>query len=120
MPHYAEIDPLTNIVKRVIVAQTQEWCEKTYQGVWERCYYDTPGKNMPSPGYEFIPHKKNFAEPQPFPSWRLDNLCVWQPPKKVPEDAGSYYWDEDLKDWVAWPPAINTLEYSSSNVEPLP
>lgn len=34
MPLYAEIDPRTNAVKRVIVAHSAEWCETRLGGTW--------------------------------------------------------------------------------------
>ena len=42
-----------------------------------------------------------FVAEQPFPSWSLDANHDWQPP--TPEPEGSFYWDEDVLEWVAFP-----------------
>ena len=41
-----------------------------------------------------------FYEPQPYPSWSLDENWIWQPPIKFPADGKSYYWDEKITTWV--------------------
>ena len=40
-----------------------------------------------------------FVQPQPYPSWTLDNNNDWQPPTPKPE--GNYYWNEAELEWVA-------------------
>jgi hypothetical protein len=83
MPHFAEINTQTNEVLRVIVAKSKLWCEYELGGTWFRTYYDTEGKN--------------FAPPQAYPSWTLDDQCIWQPPVTRPE--GSYNWNEETQSW---------------------
>ena len=46
MPHFAEIDPETNIVRRVVRARTAAWCEENLGGTWVRTFYDTPPKGL--------------------------------------------------------------------------
>jgi hypothetical protein len=41
-----------------------------------------------------------FAEPQPYPSWSLDENYVWQPPTPMPTDHPFYFWDEATTSWV--------------------
>lgn len=39
-----------------------------------------------------------FIEPQPFPSWSLDDDFNWQAPKPKPE--GFFIWDENQFEWI--------------------
>jgi len=107
MVHYAEIDPTTNEVLRVIVCDSKEWCENNLGGTWVRTYYATEGKNYAGIGYTYHPDKDNFSAPQPFPSWSLDDQCMWQPPTPYPENQldenGNqiiYIWDEASLKWI--------------------
>lgn len=97
MPHFAEINPQTKKVLRVIRAKSKLWCEYELDGTWTRTYYDTEGKNYAGIGYTYHPDKDNFSTPQPFPSWTLDDSCTWQPPITKPE--GSYTWNEETQSW---------------------
>jgi hypothetical protein len=97
MVHFAEIDPTTNIVKRIIVCESKEWCEKTFGGTWIRTYYRTEGTNFAGIGWTYHPDRDNFSSPQPYPSWTLDGECHWQPPVARPE--GSYIWNEETRSW---------------------
>lgn len=99
MVHYAEIDPDTNVVKRVIVCESKEWCETTLGGTWVRTYYATPGKNYAGTGYSYHPDKDNFSPPRPFASWFLDDNCLWKPPVPYPSDGGPYTWNEEAQTW---------------------
>jgi hypothetical protein len=40
-----------------------------------------------------------FHEPQPYPSWSLDEDFVWQPPSPMPTDT-VHYWEEDTTSWI--------------------
>lgn len=40
-----------------------------------------------------------FHEPQPYPSWSLDENFVWQPPSPMPTDT-VHYWEEDTTSWI--------------------
>ena len=99
MPHFAEIDPDTNIVIRVIRAERKIWCEYNLGGEWVRTYYATPGKNYAGVGDIYHPDKENFSPPQPYHSWVLDNTCIWQPPTAYPDDGKTYRWNEETKSW---------------------
>jgi len=107
MVHYAEIDPASNIVLRVIVCDSKEWCERNLGGTWVRTYYSTPGKNYAGQGYIYYPDHENFSAPQPYPSWTLNTTTfLWEPPVPYPQfdtesdRIVSYDWDESTRTWV--------------------
>lgn len=108
MAHFAEIDE-NNFVIRVIVADSQEWCESNLGGNWIQTSYNTYGNQHP----EGRPLHKNYAgigykwdgvgfyAPQPYASWTFDNnTYLWQAPKPYPDLNGKYFWDEELGDWI--------------------
>lgn len=97
MPEFAEINPQTNEVLRVIGAKSKLWCEYELDGTWIRTYENMEGKNFAGIGYIYHPEKENFSTPQPYPSWTLDDQCNWQPPVTRPE--GSYIWNEETQSW---------------------
>jgi hypothetical protein len=99
MVHFAEIDPTTNIVKRIIVCESKEWCEKTFGETWVRTYYRTEGTNFAGIGWTYHPDRNNFSSPQPYPSWTLDDQCNWQPPVARPVGEGPYTWNEETRSW---------------------
>jgi hypothetical protein len=47
--------------------------------------------------YDF--EKKEFIDPQPYPSWDLDSNNEWQAPLDKPSE-GNYYWSEEELMWV--------------------
>lgn len=101
MVHFAEIDPETQLVKRVIVAESKEWCETQLGGTWARTYYSTPGHTYAGIGYEYI--DGNFRPPQPYPSWTFDfNTWQWVPPIPYPDDDDGRprHWHEESHRWV--------------------
>ena len=99
MPSFAEINPQTKEVLRVIRAKSKLWCEYELDGTWVRTYYDTEGKNYAGIGYTHHPDKDNFSMPQPFPSWTLDDTCIWQSPIPYPSDDKMYTWNEETQTW---------------------
>ena len=99
MPYFAELNNKTKKVLRVIAAKSKLWCEYELDGIWYVTYYDTPGKNYAGIGMTYHPDKENFSSPQPYPSWTLDEECIWQPPVPRPEGDGSYTWNEESKSW---------------------
>src|SRR6056300_521279 len=101
MPHFAEIDPQTNEVIKVSLANSKLWCENRMGGTWVRTYKNTPGKKYAGKGYIYHPDKENFSPPQPYPSWTLDEECRWHPPVARPDDENRYEWDEVTQTWKA-------------------
>jgi hypothetical protein len=111
MAHFAEIDD-EGVVLRVIVADTQEWCEANLGGTWVQTSYNTHGNEHP----EGRPLHKNYAgigytwdgtgfyAAQPYPSWTLDtDTYLWTAPVAYPEDGAPYTWNESDQEWVAVP-----------------
>jgi hypothetical protein len=47
--------------------------------------------------YDF--EKKEFVDPQPYPSWELNSNNEWQAPLDKPSE-GNYYWSEEELMWV--------------------
>lgn len=99
MPSFAEINPQTNEVLRVIVAKSKLWCEYELDGIWVKTHKYNSDKNYAGIGYIYHPDKDNFSSPQPYPSWTLDDDCHWQPPVPHPEDGKSYTWNEETQSW---------------------
>jgi hypothetical protein len=107
MAHFAEI--VNGIVERVIVADTQEWCENNLGGNWIQTSYNTFGgvhklngtplnKNFAGIGYSW--DGIGFAAPQPFDSWELNNdSYLWEAPTPMPTDGKLYSWDESNLAW---------------------
>jgi hypothetical protein len=113
MAHFAEIDD-EGVVLRVIVADTQEWCEANLGGTWVQTSYNTHGNEHP----EGRPLHKNYAgigytwdgtgfhAPQPYASWILnDETYLWEAPVAYPSDGAAYTWDEEALSWVEIPTA---------------
>ena len=101
MPSFAEIDTQTNEVLRVISADSKIWCEYNLGGKWVQTYKKTEGKNYAGVGFTYHPELENFSGPQPYPSWTLDDQCLWQPPVVKPDDGGYYRWDEESQSWIS-------------------
>ena len=118
MAHAAKIDN-QGIVETVIVVNEmyddltcEEWCEKTYGGVWKKTSYNTYGgvhklggtpfrKNYAGIGFTYNPVKDAFISPKPFNGWILnDKTCQWNPPFNAPNDGKEYRWDENILNWV--------------------
>ena len=99
--HWAEIDPETQIVRRVIVAESKEWCVQNLGGVWKRTYYSTVGHTFAGIGYEYM--EGNYRPPQPYPSWKFDfETWEWRAPVPYPEDDSGVprVWHEETGCWV--------------------
>jgi len=101
MSSFAEIDPQTKEVLRVIRAKSKLWCEYELDGTWVKTYKNMEGKNYAGKGYIYHPDKENFSRPQPYPSWTLDDQCNWQSPVAQPDDGNYYTWDEESQSWIS-------------------
>jgi hypothetical protein len=116
MAHFAELDE-TNIVKQVIVVHNNElldengneseqkgidFCVAHYGGTWVQTSYNaTIRKNYAGSGFTYDPIRDAFIPPQPYPSWILnETTCQWEAPVPYPTDGKSYYWNEELQEWV--------------------
>jgi hypothetical protein len=68
-------------------------------GTWvQTSYNSTIRHNYAGPGHTW--DGTGFAAPRPYPSWTLDDDYLWQPPTPMPDDGGSYSWDEASTSWV--------------------
>ena len=114
MAHFAEIDA-DNVVLRVIVADTKEWCENNLGGTWVQTSYNTHGGQHP----EGRPLHKNYAgigyhwdgvgfyAPQPYPSWnKNEDTYLWEAPVPYPTDGKRYEWNEETQGWDEVTPTI--------------
>jgi hypothetical protein len=117
--HFAEIDG-NNIVKRVIVAE-QDFIDSGAVGDssnWIQTSYNTGGgvhyapnsnepddgvalrKNFAGIGYTYDSDKDAFYQPQPYPSWLLnEDSCQWESPIPRPDDDKRYKWNEENQSW---------------------
>jgi hypothetical protein len=90
MAHFAEI--VDGLVVRVIVADTQVWCEQNLGGQWVQTSYNTVGgvhrlgdeplrKNYAGIGYTYDAARDAFIPPMPVVdgvTFVLDeNTCLW-------------------------------------------
>jgi len=111
MSHFAEIE--NGIVKRVIVIE-QEMLDTGLWGDpknWIQTSYNTfqgkhllggkpLRKNYAGVGYTYDKKLDAFIPPQPYESWFLnEETCIWDAPKKIPEDGKMYEWDDETNDW---------------------
>jgi hypothetical protein len=117
MAHYARVNNKT--VEKVIVAEADffDTFVDTSPGEWIQTSYNTLGgkhygqdgleddgvslrKNYAGIGYTYDPTRDAFYEPQPYPSWTLDeDTCQWESPVPYPTDDKMYEWDEETTNW---------------------
>tara|TARA_R100000789_G_scaffold26754_1_gene29893 strand:- start:6692 stop:7066 length:375 start_codon:yes stop_codon:yes gene_type:complete len=117
MAHFAKIDE-NNIVTQVIVVHNNEllvdgeesetkgidFCESLFgHRNWVQTSYNNNIRyNFAGIGNTWDSENDAFYEPQPYPSWSLDENYIWQSPVPMPEDASTekiYEWDEDNQEW---------------------
>mgnify|MGYP003624754811 CR=1 FL=1 len=118
MGHYAKVS--NGIVEDVIVAKADFIATYTYTTPvkWVKTSYNTRGgvhhdPNTGSPD-DGTPIRKNYAgigdtydavrdafyQPQPYPSWNLNETsCLWEPPIAMPDDGQGYVWNETTTSW---------------------
>jgi hypothetical protein len=119
MAHFAELDENNIVLQVLVVPDDQEHRGQEYLaddlalgGTWLQASYNTYGNvhsgggtplryNFAGPAGGYDPVADAFYDPQPFPSWSLDENYLWQPPTYSPDDGISYSWDEDAISWVA-------------------
>lgn len=108
MAHFAKIE--NDIVTNVIVAEQS--FVSMMEGEWIQTSYNTKGgvhllggtplrKNYAGIGMIYDRVRDAFYEPQPFPSWNLDEeSCLWQSPIPYPTDGKCYDWNESELNWI--------------------
>ena len=58
-------------------------------------------KNYAGKGFTYDEDRDAFIEPQPYPSWILnEDTCRWEAPVPRPEDGQRYDWNEETLNWV--------------------
>ena len=76
MVQCARLEENTNRVLEVIESNTLKWCKKYLEGVWVK---NSTDKRV-SVDCIYYPERDMFSYQKPYPSWILDDDCVWQPP----------------------------------------
>ena len=110
MAHYAWLDQ-NNLVVNVTVGIDESelidgldtetfYSQATGYNIKRTSYNNRIRKQFAGVGYKYDDVADVFIEPQPFPSWTLDNNFDWQPPASYPND-GLYSWDELTLSWIA-------------------
>jgi hypothetical protein len=126
MAHFAKLDE-NNIVIQVNSLVNQEIMDEEGNEVeakgieflrlwsgghtnWKQTSYNgTFRKNFAGIGFTYDSIRDAFIEPQPFPSWILnEDTCRWQSPIEYPNNGKEYTgklyaWDEDVLNWVEIP-----------------
>jgi len=108
MAHYAFLDE-NNVVTEVITGideselieglDTETWYGNFRGQICKRTSYNNNiRKQYAGIGFSYDPIADVFIEPQPYPSWSLDENFDWQPPTPRPEGM-NWYWDENSLNW---------------------
>ena len=107
MSHFAKVE--SGIVTEIIVAEQAH--VDTLSGTWVQTSYNTKGnvhvlggtpfrKNYAGKGHTYDSVRDAFYQPQPYPSWTLnETTCLWEAPVAFPTDGEKYDWDEDTTNW---------------------
>lgn len=108
MSHFAKVED--GIVTEVTVAEQAH--VDTLSGTWVQTSYNTKGnvhvlggtpfrKNYAGKGHTYDSVRDAFYQPQPYPSWTLnETTCKWEAPVAFPTDGKIYEWDEDTTNWT--------------------
>jgi hypothetical protein len=118
MAHFAKLDA-NNIVLEINVVDNEHLLdangiEREELGIaflvqwsggypyWKQTSYNgNIRKNYAGIGFTYDAVRDAFIEPQPYPSWILnETTCRWGPPVPYPTDGKYYMWDEATTSWV--------------------
>ena len=110
MAHYAWLDE-NNLVVNVTVGVDESelidgldtetfYSQATGYNIKRTSYNNRIRKQFAGVGYKYDDVADVFIQPQPFPSWTINNNFDWQPPTPYPND-GLYSWDESTLNWIA-------------------
>jgi hypothetical protein len=110
MSHFARV--IDGVVVEVLVAEQDfiDTYSQTVSGEWIQTSYNTYGgehpegmplrKNFAGVGYTYDAERDAFYEPQPYPSWTLnEDTCLWEAPVAYPTDGNLYTWNEAQLQW---------------------
>lgn len=112
MSHFAKV--LDGKVIQVIVAEKEFFNTfvDSSAGEWIQTSYNTYGNqhrlggtplrgNYAGIGFTYDKQNDVFYEPQPYPSWTLNQTTwLWEAPTPMPQDDKSYDWDEATTSWI--------------------
>jgi hypothetical protein len=109
MAHYAWLDE-NNLVVNVTVGVDESelidgldtetfYSQATGYNIKRTSYNNRIRKQFAGVGYKYDNVADVFIQPQPFPSWTIDNNFDWQPPTQRPEGIG-WAWDESTLSWI--------------------
>lgn len=116
MTHFAKLDENNTVIEVLRGRQEDDGkeadlCERTGD-IYRQTSYNTRAgihllngtpfrKNFAGIGFIYDQNRDAFIEPQPFPSWVLDEFsCTWQPPTPQPDANLDYQWDESSLTWI--------------------
>lgn len=99
---WAEVS--TGVVTNITVSETEDfggaWLDENVGGEWVLA----PDDQVIGIGYTYYPDRQAFLEPQPYPSWTLNEAELhWDAPVAKPETGEFYYWSEDTLTWEPVP-----------------
>lgn len=111
MAHYAFIDENNKVVEVIAGVDENELIEGLTPEQWYsnfkglRCirtsYNGNIRKNFAGIGAIYNEEHDAFIGEQPYDSWILNPETLnWEAPIEYPSDGNSYYWDEELGDWI--------------------
>jgi len=111
MSHYAKVN--NGLVEQVIVAEADffDTFVDSSPGQWLQTSYNTHANQHPEGrplrgnyagiGYTYNATNDVFYEPQPYPSWTLNETTwTWDAPVERPNDGKHYLWNEDTTNWI--------------------
>ena len=115
MKYFVEISP-SNIVLNKVVADDNETSASIQKimkssNTWLECK-KSGGSGVGGTGHigdTYDPANGVFIEPQPYPSWTLNNTTFrWDPPVAKPAETATsiWTWDEETEQWVDEAPTI--------------
>jgi hypothetical protein len=106
MAHFAKIE--NNIVTQVLVVNNdlehrgEDFLanDLSLGGTWVQTSYNNNfRKQYAGIGFTYDAINDVFIQPQPYPSWLLDNNFDWQPQTPKPEGL-NWVWNEETLGWI--------------------
>jgi hypothetical protein len=76
-----------------LLGEDTQWVQTSYNANFR--------KNYAGLGYTYDSVRDAFIPPSPYNSWILvEETCQWSAPIAYPTDGQSYFWNENIKNWV--------------------
>lgn len=117
MAHFAKIGLNRKVIEIVVIDNSvlldADGVEQEVNGIdfltkltgypiWVQTSYNKNIRgNFAGIGYIYDEEQDVFYEPQPYPSWTLNETTwTWEAPVPMPTDEKIYTWDEDTTNWV--------------------